>query len=516
MLRSKYELPAIAIALLVSLAVYAIEFDTLARSALVEITDLAANAIQITNAKSFRELYGNYSRWHFHHPGPAFFYWYALGEKILYDGLRVVASPHAAHLLAGVFLQTFFTAAGVLVIGRHVGLKWFVPFAAVFCIAYFSLAQGAFFSIWAPHALYGPTVAFIAACASVSTGRARAAPLLALSAVFLCHGHVAQPLFVLPLTCLAVAGYAICGNGFRQQLRADRVALALTAAIIAIGLWPLLLDAAKGSDSNLARIFEHLRTSEDPGHSLEQSVVYLLGFLVAQPEGFFIPESPDFGYTTLGAYLTAHAIAFSAIAAALLLGAVFCGREPFRPGRFALHLMSFVAAALLLGIYWATIQSGPLLVFNSYFLMSILLLAYMIPVIALARRFETADWRTGGAVLAAGIVATAWWAPPRYAASRWAGFVNAPGFSAQLLGAVTRNGVPLALLVFDDSQWTAATTVANVLHRAGITVLIPHADVRFRREHVRPPGIGNLQNIEFGPKGSGIDVPGTGFAAIVR
>jgi hypothetical protein len=36
-----------------------------------DVDDYAANAMQIHNAKPLKQLYGNYSRWGFHHPGPA-------------------------------------------------------------------------------------------------------------------------------------------------------------------------------------------------------------------------------------------------------------------------------------------------------------------------------------------------------------------------------------------------------------------------------------------------------------
>ena len=39
-------------------------------TSLIEAGDQATNTIQVQNAAHFRELLGNYSRWHFHHPGP--------------------------------------------------------------------------------------------------------------------------------------------------------------------------------------------------------------------------------------------------------------------------------------------------------------------------------------------------------------------------------------------------------------------------------------------------------------
>ena len=41
---------------------------------LYEFADMAANSLEVLQAKKFELYYGNYSRWGFHHPGPALFY----------------------------------------------------------------------------------------------------------------------------------------------------------------------------------------------------------------------------------------------------------------------------------------------------------------------------------------------------------------------------------------------------------------------------------------------------------
>ena len=45
-----------------------------------ESDDYAADSLQVIKAKHFRETLGQYSRYGFHHPGPAFFYVLAWGE----------------------------------------------------------------------------------------------------------------------------------------------------------------------------------------------------------------------------------------------------------------------------------------------------------------------------------------------------------------------------------------------------------------------------------------------------
>ncbi len=50
------------------------------RTPIYEHTYYALNSLQVHEAKALRALLGNYSRWRFHHPGPAMFYVLAAGE----------------------------------------------------------------------------------------------------------------------------------------------------------------------------------------------------------------------------------------------------------------------------------------------------------------------------------------------------------------------------------------------------------------------------------------------------
>src|SRR6185295_9336068 len=58
-----------------------------------ETGDLAANSLQVIRAKHFELVLGNYSRFGFYHPGPAFFYVYAAGEALFHDVLGIVPTP---------------------------------------------------------------------------------------------------------------------------------------------------------------------------------------------------------------------------------------------------------------------------------------------------------------------------------------------------------------------------------------------------------------------------------------
>ena len=138
-----------------------------------EWSDFAANALQIDRAKHLSELLGNYSRFGFHHPGPAFFYVYAAGEAIFFDALHLVAAPANAHLLASIILQAAFMATSLTALSSvlpavHRGS--FLLAAGSLAILVFGLAQQPELNIWPPYVLVWPFLAFLSCAIAVAAG----------------------------------------------------------------------------------------------------------------------------------------------------------------------------------------------------------------------------------------------------------------------------------------------------------------------------------------------------------
>ncbi|HSP45959.1 MAG TPA: hypothetical protein VLO30_08200, partial [Chthoniobacterales bacterium] len=136
-----------------------------------EQDDYAANSLQVLRAKRFQETLGNYSRFGFHHPGPAFFYVYAGGEFIFSDAARLVASPFHAQLIALVALSAFFFAAAIALIARHLreARSWFLGIALLLAALHFGAVgkffdfipgKPAFFCLWPPCVLILPFLCF--------------------------------------------------------------------------------------------------------------------------------------------------------------------------------------------------------------------------------------------------------------------------------------------------------------------------------------------------------------------
>jgi len=172
---------------------------------LYEDADMGANSILIEQARHFTLLVGNYSRDHFHHPGPAYMYVQAAGESLFWAWLHVVPTAWNGQLLAAYALNAMFMA---LVVG--VGYGWSPSLrgaAACFAVAaaFASVHPAVLSTDWMPY-LYVPAyLAFIVAAASVAAGRARDAWIMALAGWFLIHGHACFLFFVPAISCVVLA-----------------------------------------------------------------------------------------------------------------------------------------------------------------------------------------------------------------------------------------------------------------------------------------------------------------------
>ncbi|MDX6201954.1 MAG: hypothetical protein QOJ83_1454, partial [Frankiales bacterium] len=85
-----------------------------------EAADFAANSMLIDRAEHLEQLTGNYSRVHFHHPGPAFLYVGALGQAVFHQLLHVVPADFNGQLIAYFALNAWLAGLVVTVLRRHI------------------------------------------------------------------------------------------------------------------------------------------------------------------------------------------------------------------------------------------------------------------------------------------------------------------------------------------------------------------------------------------------------------
>jgi hypothetical protein len=121
-------------------------------------------------------------------------------------------------------------------------------------------------------------------------------PIVIFAGGMLFHGHVAQPLFVIPLGCLALSSVVRRGEYKNAHM-------AISALILAVFVLPIMVDALRGSGSNIATIFHHIKTHAGDHHTVSQGIGYFLSFFLYENKQNIVQESATFSRAS---YLWAH------------------------------------------------------------------------------------------------------------------------------------------------------------------------------------------------------------------
>ena len=356
-----------------------------------ETGDIAANSLQVQKAKHFRETLGNYSRFGFHHPGPAFFYVFAAGEALFFDAAHAVPTAFNGQLIAHYLLSAFFFAVSLALIGGWLdrgAARWFLGLALLFAAWHFG-AVGKFYefiparlgllNLWSPCLIVLPFLCFVVVAASVSAGSGKDLWLMVLAGCFLVHGHVAMPLFVVPVASLAYAclwmearrtGRRPCNLFPRQHW--------IAGAIIALFLVPIAIDCFTTHPSNLQRIVGHFRGRYGEGKGILQSLFYFLHFATyaayaSHPSHPPIPVFEPFDSTRLLAFFSAHWRACALWFGSILLFAM-ASKSAAPPNsqrrqiqKFRRRLCLILVVAAVLSLFWGMLQEGPMFDFNALF-----------------------------------------------------------------------------------------------------------------------------------------------------
>ena len=491
-------------------------------SRLYEDGDLGANSLSVLRAEHFDELFGQYSRWGFHHPGPGVLYGFALGEGLLYRTFHVVPTGYNAQLIALMALVCSFLAAGISVAARWVRGVVFVPLALLFAALHFTSAEPLTWVLlaWMPYVMTLLFFGLLIGAASVGAGQGDDLPLLALGCGFMVHIHVAQPLFVVPLFLVAYAGLAwSCyrqpaeGAAARPPWRVFPRAHSLAAALVFAFVLPIIVDLFRGSESNLAAILRHMHAHKGNTHPWLDALYCFVRFGAYNPShatiGAISPGRVTPGQ--IGAFLLHHLEMTALWLGALCLpivALVLRRRKPplpdapdaVDPARWRWRFLGWLAAVWLLSggwtLAWGHIGDGELFYYNSWFTYSIYYVLALLAAGALsdiverlaARGRRPLVWTTLASVLCVlGTVGYTWRNVHHYRADAYRGPANQAQAQTTLDALAAHPAAPRAkLLIFPGGAWETATGIAVLLTREGYPCLVPSAwDYMFGHDHVR-------------------------------
>jgi hypothetical protein len=497
-----------------------------------EMNDLAANSLQIFQAKHFHLFVGNYSRFGFYHPGPAFFYVYAAGEALFHDGLHWVPTPFNAQLIALYALSAFFFSVTLSVMGRRFessARKWFLGLALLLAAWHFGAVgryygHDGLFSIWPPCVLIFPFLCLLVAGASVACGGGRDLPLMTLAASFLVHGHVSMPLFVVPITLLVYGGlllWARRGRSWPSQVFPRQHWLA--GAIIVLFLVPIVIDMIGSNPSNLRLIVDHLRSNYGERKEWLRSVLYFLHFgaYAPYPNSNTIPAFEEFDFPGTLGFFRAHWRAYglwllviSTSVALMKVRTESTARAPIRNRLIAGDLRTFLfwmylvlGFAILLTMVWGHTQEGPMYYYNALFNFAIyygLLLIFAATVALWIARgafawpskmtSDSSNWRTRVKTIGPLLLFLAAFAAFRHEARRFRSVEQDAAqqhlFAVTMARALEIDTIQPKVLSFEGQAWAETVGVALYLQRAGspwyVTDYAPTIPLIFGRDRAIP------------------------------
>ncbi|MDQ2814957.1 MAG: hypothetical protein M3Z75_24665 [Actinomycetota bacterium] len=261
---------------------------------LYEDADMGANSILIEQARHFTLMVGNYSRDHFHHPGPAYMYIQAAGESLFWAGLHVVPTAWNGQLLAVYALNAMLTA-----LVAAMGYSWTgslrgaaACFAAV--VAFASVHPAVLSSDWMPY-LYVPAyLTFLVAAASVAAGRTRDAWILALTGWLLIHGHACFLFFVPVITCVVVAAVLwprrhVLGTSIRSFFATQRRVWVPVAVISAVFAFPIALNLVLHWPGQFGDYLTYTSSQKAGGHTAAQVLQDALWYWGPYRDAWVVP-----------------------------------------------------------------------------------------------------------------------------------------------------------------------------------------------------------------------------------
>lgn len=436
----------------------------------LETGDFAANALNIIRAKSFHEIYGNYSRWQFNHPGPFFFYVYAFGEMVLVDLLHLVPSPHQAHVFVGIILQSGFIASSVaislfLVRDKRILLAWILVACLGAGIGYIAVS-----SIWAPHVLFGPYLLLLISSAALSLGWFRFLPVCVFCVCVLCHGHIAQPVLTFPVFLAAILSFAWVAKT-RQVIdpawtsgRKRAGGFAASFVIVGIFLIPIIIDLTRCPNCNAVRVLTYMKSNHGQTPNFNQAMNYVASY-------FIFDRKPEWLDTARGVKLGSLKVLFELlmVAAALVLPTKWLLN--LKTSRVELQRLAlFCILALAFSTLWALRITGPLYEFNSFFVYSIVGLLGLLVVYCLVARLS----RPVLLVFSLLWIATAFFIVPRYNAN----FEVFSKHSTMLGGSepvhLEKPGSRIIINQIDGQDWGINTGLAVRLTRSNVPYFVPN------------------------------------------
>jgi len=404
--------------------------------------DAAANSILIDRAKSFDLFHGNYSRFGFYHPGPAFLSVQAGSEALLHDLLDVVPTPFNAHLVGVLVLNSALVALSAGVFARSTR-SWAAGMAlAVMAVAYGWILAGSLADTWLPMLYIWPFLLLLVSAASLFTGDGTDLWKFVLAASLLVHGHVAFSMFAVVFSAaVALAWVRRYGRDSigRIPTRSGIAAALILAAFVA----PIVIEVALDFPGQLDEYVGYDRPAAESPRDLGAVLQFLFAYWAPEQGGI------AFGVT---ASLGALALA-----------------DRSRPTTKRRYLLSVLAAAglgwILAAVYAGFVVDDLREVYTTYFFTAVPVVVTAVLLTEVVGTFGSSGAKVVRAGTVALLVIGALFVASRGGLdSRYPG-IPSVGAGHEALEAVLDPGEPVSFL-FEEPEWPLAVGLVEQARRA--------------------------------------------------
>jgi len=252
-----------------------------------EYGDLAANALQVERALQNDEYLGPYSRYHFRHPGPISFYYFAQAQRVL----TAIPTPLGRTLTADLLLNATLLCllSAWLYSSGNNSISALVFPASIVCgmlsLPHVYKIYPAISSFWGPYMVILPVVVFIYCCSQIVGGSSRYLPFAAITGVIALHNHIGTTSVIVPLTVLIL----IMTYRFRTRHHQHLVVpVTVSLVIVVVSFIPPLYEQLTVPQGNLDKLLRFMFSSasrefdlapigEIASYFLLRPVAYVLG-----------------------------------------------------------------------------------------------------------------------------------------------------------------------------------------------------------------------------------------------
>jgi hypothetical protein len=303
------------------------------------VSDLAVSETYTILASQGRLLFGPYSRFSWHHPGPIYFYLLAPFYKAL--GSRTIGLE-----IGALAINLCSMAAAMLIAHRAGGRRSLIPTSAAFL--FFALRfQPALTSIWNPHVIAIPAMALVASAVGSVAGYPAA--LLSVSALgsFVVQTHVSTAPVALSLAALAAAGAVASRDAAAGDPRRTRLTLTGATLVAAVCWLPALLEQVRGPEHNLSALWRYFATSRSSHGWFPAAAAWAFGLSGAFRTDYAMP----IGTPVVVPHASLTLLAVCTGLAGLLVAGLRCWLAGRRGGVSAISVLVAACAIALLSLH---------------------------------------------------------------------------------------------------------------------------------------------------------------------